>query len=186
VSRVRENRTPGSMRRREETDTSRARTCRTVLAPPADPTVTLGEQDRNGRYVEKGASGQWPLLPAGEPRRQEARGLERQTQWERRHGDSVQFIPHDAGRGADDAGVTHPILRVWNHVVEIHDQLANRERRPIATCMITRTLMRSSGGAPTRSQVSRQPDPRDPLPGAGHDHAATAGIPPQSDPPDAG
>lgn len=41
VSRVRENRMPGSMRRREETDTSRARTRRTVLAPPADTTLTV-------------------------------------------------------------------------------------------------------------------------------------------------
>jgi hypothetical protein len=40
VSRVRENRMPGSMRRREESGTSRARTRRTVLAPPADPTLT--------------------------------------------------------------------------------------------------------------------------------------------------
>jgi hypothetical protein len=42
VSRVRENRMPGSMRRREESGTSRARTCRTVLAPPADPTARGG------------------------------------------------------------------------------------------------------------------------------------------------
>jgi hypothetical protein len=34
---------PGSMRRREETGTSRARTCRTVLAPPADPTATASK-----------------------------------------------------------------------------------------------------------------------------------------------
>jgi hypothetical protein len=40
VSRVRENRMPGSMRRREESGTSRACTLRTVLAPPADPTTT--------------------------------------------------------------------------------------------------------------------------------------------------
>jgi hypothetical protein len=46
VSRVRENRMPGSMRRREETGTSRAHTCRTVVAPPADPTATgFGEDD---------------------------------------------------------------------------------------------------------------------------------------------
>jgi hypothetical protein len=55
VSRVRENRMPGSMRRREESGTSRARTCRTALAPPADPTATGWHRRRLARLAEAGA-----------------------------------------------------------------------------------------------------------------------------------
>ena len=55
VSRVRENRMPGSMRRREESGTSRARTCRKGLAPPADPTATGWHWRRLARLAEAGA-----------------------------------------------------------------------------------------------------------------------------------
>jgi hypothetical protein len=36
----------------------------------------------------------------------------------------VQSIPHSDKRGAGDAGMADPILRVGYHVVEIHDELA--------------------------------------------------------------
>ena len=56
MSRVRENRMPGSMRRREETGTSRAHTRRAVLAPPADPTATRRRaQCRFARMASAGA-----------------------------------------------------------------------------------------------------------------------------------
>jgi hypothetical protein len=41
---------------------------------------SLGEQDRNGRYVEEGASGQGLMLLVGEPGRQEPQALERPRQ----------------------------------------------------------------------------------------------------------
>lgn len=89
-----------------------------------DGVGSLGVKDRNRRYVEKGAPGQWPMPPAGESGRHQAHGLERPTHRERRHGDSLQLIPHSAGRGADDAGVTDPILGIRDHVVEVHAELA--------------------------------------------------------------
>ena len=71
----------------------------------------LGEQHRNGRYVEKGAAGHGLELLAGEPGRQDAYALERMPQGESRHGNSVQSIPHSAKRGAGDAGMADLILR---------------------------------------------------------------------------
>ena len=85
---------------------------------------SLGEQHRNGRYVEKGAAGQRLELLAGEPGRQDAHALEHVPQGESGHGNSVQGIPHSDKRGAGDAGMADPILRVGYHVVEIHDELA--------------------------------------------------------------
>ena len=39
----------------------------------------------------------------------------------RRHGDSVQLVPDHGARGGDGLGVTHPILRVRNYIVEVHE-----------------------------------------------------------------
>src|SRR2546429_9702166 len=85
---------------------------------------SLGEQHRNGRYVEKGAAGQGLELLAGEPGRQDAYAFERMPQGESRHGNSVQSIPHSGERDAGDAGMADLILRVGYHIVEIHDELA--------------------------------------------------------------
>ena len=42
--------------------------------------------------------------------------------WERAEsrGNPAQFIPHGRRRGADGAAVSHPILRMWDHLVKSH------------------------------------------------------------------
>jgi hypothetical protein len=85
---------------------------------------SLGEQHRNGSYVEKAAAGQRLELLAGKPGRQDAHALERMPQGESGHGNSVQSIPYSGERGPGDAAMTDLILRVGYHVVEIHDELA--------------------------------------------------------------
>jgi hypothetical protein len=85
----------------------------------------LGEQHRNGGYVEKAAAGQRPGLLAGKPGRQDAHALERMPQGQSGHGNSVQSIPHSGERGAGDAGMADLILRVGYHIFEIHDELAS-------------------------------------------------------------
>ena len=83
----------------------------------------LGEQNGNGRDIEKGAPCQAGMLVPGEFRRQKTQALEHEPKRERGHRHRVQLVPYIGKRGSDDSGVTHAKLRVRYNVIEIQRQL---------------------------------------------------------------
>ena len=90
--------------------------------------TTFGAPDRCRWSGVRRWSGQGLVLLPASREGSSRMPLRAYPQGQSRHGNPAQFIPHGRGRGADRAGVTHPMLRMWDHVVESH------HRRPPEKC----------------------------------------------------
>src|SRR5215471_4900127 len=75
------------------------------------------------------------MLAASKPGRQEPDALQGISHGQSRHGNPAQFIPDRRGWGVDNAGVTYPVLRMRNHIVQSHSSLSPHARLPRAVVL---------------------------------------------------